>query len=862
MVTKIDKLFYDKASGKFYVNINGSYVEVKTGSGEGGGISIDGAVTPNSTHAVSGKSVYDAIQAAVQNLEVQIEEHSVDPESVIPTVTQTTSSTQSGGDNIITFTFPNGETAEIVIKNGQQGLQGNSGVASADGIESVNNLNGGTTDTAEKVYVLGANMGKVLGDAVFGAAEVNGVFVSSGFKGHAGSGATVGQTFDDDIADTNNYYAYATSFICCYLPVSAGDKVHVKCKANGYNGGLSITDTDKKVTYASGNAATLIDQDFDITEDGFVFVSNATDRLASPVLKKYPTDGIEQRLDDVEDNLASAIDDIKEAVGREATGTFVAGYYWTGDAAVGGTFNPSLTENSSYSCCKLAVNEGDSIEIYAKGNSYNHTVVITDSSNKVKYVSGKGSLVCLDPITADADGWVYVDNMETVTSPFCRVNNAGDRQRIEQVKDSLRDSIVERRAFNLQLELGLNPYPNTANYFWETNSTSSTTGCSGWVALPKGKYLKTLAKAVTVYQADNPMFGGDYAKVNENIYVSSYSSGNQLITINKDYAFLKVSGVDSSVTSLELTPIEITASAAEKPSNKLAHVSHGKDDYLLYLPLKDKFMVVDIKAYDANPSFNGQYAHYGIDLFYDSGAGNIFMPRIGGAFTRSGETECAISVNGSGHNGYIGGHMHGYEKIVAADTKVYLDGEFLGTDDMFGADIQTMFELETHTQYLGTDGETVIADIYKRWRVVDGKLHLFNRVVWSAAVHINRAQLSMFCIFRHEGGDTNNDYLTCRATRNDNTFVYETTDGWDTNDHTDNWDIISVPAKATLQEQWGEVGHLVKQEIFENNQKSNGGMFINTNGGGEYNKMYFEFGSDFDVASGDVLFCHSALSIE
>lgn len=41
---------------------------------------------------------------------------------------------------------------------------GNSGVASADGVESVNNLNGGTTDTSSKVYVLGANQGKRLRD--------------------------------------------------------------------------------------------------------------------------------------------------------------------------------------------------------------------------------------------------------------------------------------------------------------------------------------------------------------------------------------------------------------------------------------------------------------------------------------------------------------------------------------------------------------------------------------------------------------------------------------------------------------------------------------------------------------------------
>lgn len=47
-----------------------------------------------------------------------------------------------------------------------RGQDGNSGVASSDGLESVNNLNGGTTDTQQKVYVLGANQGKVLADMI------------------------------------------------------------------------------------------------------------------------------------------------------------------------------------------------------------------------------------------------------------------------------------------------------------------------------------------------------------------------------------------------------------------------------------------------------------------------------------------------------------------------------------------------------------------------------------------------------------------------------------------------------------------------------------------------------------------------
>lgn len=92
---------------------------------------------------------------------------SVEPSDLMPTITQE-ASTQSGGDNIITFTFPNGETTQVVIKNGAQGEQGNSGVASADEVVVVNNLTeGGTTVTdggVTKVKVLSAEMGKKLAE--------------------------------------------------------------------------------------------------------------------------------------------------------------------------------------------------------------------------------------------------------------------------------------------------------------------------------------------------------------------------------------------------------------------------------------------------------------------------------------------------------------------------------------------------------------------------------------------------------------------------------------------------------------------------------------------------------------------------
>jgi len=91
---------------------------------------------------------------------------SVNPADVMPTVEQTTTSAESGGTNVVTFTFPNGETTEVSIKNG---AQGNSGVASADGVIVVNNLTEGGTSVTEngvtKVKVLSAEMGKELANS-------------------------------------------------------------------------------------------------------------------------------------------------------------------------------------------------------------------------------------------------------------------------------------------------------------------------------------------------------------------------------------------------------------------------------------------------------------------------------------------------------------------------------------------------------------------------------------------------------------------------------------------------------------------------------------------------------------------------
>lgn len=101
--------------------------------------------------------------------------------AVVKTVTVNGGTPQSPVNGNVDISVEGGGSVESVTVNGTKhtpdangdvnlgnlrGQDGNSGVASADGLESVNNLNGGTTDTTSRVYVLGANQGKRLRDQI------------------------------------------------------------------------------------------------------------------------------------------------------------------------------------------------------------------------------------------------------------------------------------------------------------------------------------------------------------------------------------------------------------------------------------------------------------------------------------------------------------------------------------------------------------------------------------------------------------------------------------------------------------------------------------------------------------------------
>jgi hypothetical protein len=546
--------------------------------------------------------------------------------------------------------------------------------------------------------------------------------------------------------------------------------------------------------------------------------------------------------------------------GFDFVGTWHRGAWGdTTSLSIGDTYGPNapLTDysvNDYRYCEKFTVKAGEQYHIITKCNKYNRNIVITTIDGEVVYLGALDTNVANYTTSFEYDVIVYVNAHKNFTDKVVTFSVRGHEQRIATLEKATAAmffpfSFVEgQRSAALPIISGKFPYPNGNTYFMELNSSGH--GCTPWIPMPHGTYIVPNIN-VRVYQADHPFFQNDYAKLNDNIWSVNLANGGGLYVTHDYVMFAFVSSIPSGDFSVYCDKVTSTV-AVRKHVAHVAHVANG--DFVFYLPLRDKYYCFLLKHYSA---VGNQLEHYGISDTYLCDSPNFVYPQT--PMTRASEYECAIDIQGQG---YLGGHMHGYERMVSEDTTIYINGQSKTLSDAFGEDVTWMFEMMQHSVLYKTDKATKVADIYKRWRVVDGKLHMYNRVVFAASYHINRGQFSMFGIYRHEGGNTSNPYLTCFASRNSDTRVYHTTDGWDTSSPTDGASIIAAPAKATLQEQWGESGYIVRQEVFENNQKENGGMFINTNGGGEYNKMYFEIGSNFDVADGDELFSHAVLSIE
>ena len=106
-----------------------------------------------------GHELYSAIGSSID--EEEVEDIMYEKGIVINSITQIQSSEQSGGENVITFTLENGSTYNVVIRNGQQGPQGDTLIIGDEETYKLYNTLGNNTDGAVSQKVVTEKINEV-----------------------------------------------------------------------------------------------------------------------------------------------------------------------------------------------------------------------------------------------------------------------------------------------------------------------------------------------------------------------------------------------------------------------------------------------------------------------------------------------------------------------------------------------------------------------------------------------------------------------------------------------------------------------------------------------------------------------------
>lgn len=260
----------------------------------------------------------------------------------------------------------------------------------------------------------------------------------------------------------------------------------------------------------------------------------------------------------------------------------------------------------------------------------------------------------------------------------------------------------------------------------------------------------------------------------------------------------------------------------------------------------------------------GQYPSYldnwGIGQMKEyENAGGAMMQKH--TLFQSGEAELAVELpRGDGGDGtiYVGGAAHGFENIIVTDGTrdivMLVNGVRVGESDIVNLSVINKVEVFQHTQlYQAYTNTNPWAEVTKHWLFTEEGLEITSKIKVLRALPLTRAQFGMFCVYRHLDGDTQKEYLSGRAVRDNRQFqIFNVEDGW--------WNISPTPQIGNKDHDcskisvWGDAGYGFSLGIENASLKENGGMFMGTNGGQAYNKIYFDLTGSYTPQVGEELY--------
>lgn len=225
------------------------------------------------------------------------------------------------------------------------------------------------------------------------------------------------------------------------------------------------------------------------------------------------------------------------------------------------------------------------------------------------------------------------------------------------------------------------------------------------------------------------------------------------------------------------------------------------------------------------------------------------------------EAELAVNVlrgDTSADFTYVGGVMHGFENIVVDSNqqrKITMLINNIRYDEsatlqlMPVSSVEVIQETELVQAYTNTNPFAIAT---KQWKLTDNGLEITTSLKLLRSIQFAQAQFGMFGVLRHWGGLASNNYLTNKAIKNDNVYkVYDISDDWESDPN--NSPLKTKDKECTKIVAYGERNIGFSLEIKDATTKPNGGMFIGTNGGQAYNKIYFDLTGSYTPSVDEVL---------
>lgn len=285
---------------------------------------------------------------------------------------------------------------------------------------------------------------------------------------------------------------------------------------------------------------------------------------------------------------------------------------------------------------------------------------------------------------------------------------------------------------------------------------------------------------------------------------------------------------------------------AEKFADKMLLYIRGKENKYICYPLEYRY-----KAFsDTYPSF---YDNWGIGQPYIA---ELVMGEMvkGELIFNSAEAELAISVaNANDANEYVGGSAHGFENINIIDgtrtISFLIDNQKLGETDILSLqEIREIDVIQETSLFQSRTNTDAWATATKKWHFDNNGLRISTDVKILRNLPIFVAQFGMMGVYRHWEGDVNNPYLTNKAIKDNLPFKVFIIDD------------SGIPSELQVKDAdcskittYGEKNMGFSLKIENATTKTGGGMFISTNGGAPYNKIYYTMGRDFSTTVGEHL---------